>query len=167
MGVSALEGERERGVGKSMRQEVYGGRGGVEKPSKMKELFKKHHQVLQKELERKADMLLLGKKNQKHKKLLVLKELTPNVQNKYARYIKSREWLNRRAIYFTKNMKACAICGVVKVHLHHMTYDTLGKELDSHLIPLCKKHHVEYHKVYPYPSVKTTLEFVRTLTLSD
>ena len=43
-----------------------------------------------------------------------------------------------------------------------MTYANLGKEKDRDLIPLCWRHHEEYHKTYKKTNRRTTIEFIET-----
>lgn len=67
----------------------------------------------------------------------------------YQRYIHSKKWERRREAYFDAFERACHICGATtKVQLHHKTYERMGAELDSDLVPLCSMHHRELHKFH-------------------
>lgn len=64
----------------------------------------------------------------------------------YDVYIHSEEWQGVKNRYYRQYGRKCAACGSVnRVHLHHMYYGNFGKEEDADLIPLCAKHHEEYH----------------------
>ena len=85
----------------------------------------------------------------------------------YADYITSSYWLSRKSSYFaTHGGKRCAVCDKkYGVTLHHTYYNPqqFGKEPDSHLIPLCRNHHHEFHQHYPTKKDmrKESLEYVR------
>lgn len=64
----------------------------------------------------------------------------------YRLYIKSDFWTRRRADYFKKFGKQCAICGARRrISLHHIVYGKLGSEKDEHLVALCWPHHEALH----------------------
>lgn len=68
----------------------------------------------------------------------------------YREYIRSELWEQRKAWYYRQRPKECWVCGITKgIHLHHASYDRLGKERLSDLVPLCDKHHNEFHTTYP------------------
>lgn len=73
---------------------------------------------------------------------------------------RSVEWRKRRERFFIKHKKVCAACGTnLKINLHHLRYDApFGSEPDSHLIPLCQKHHLEVHKYASMVNDVYTLE---------
>jgi len=69
--------------------------------------------------------------------------------SKYHRYINSPEWRARRKTYFQKHPPICARCKTGEhIHLHHMTYDRLGEELDVDMVPLCEPCHDQVHKLH-------------------
>lgn len=67
----------------------------------------------------------------------------------YDDYIKSDEWRAVRKRYRKSKLPwKCAVCDVaVNLHLHHRTYKRLGREQLTDLVPLCKFHHEETHRV--------------------
>lgn len=66
----------------------------------------------------------------------------------YAAYLKSSTWKERRTRYFKAHERKCRRCYRKKnIHLHHGTYENLGNELDSDLIPLCARCHNYIHKI--------------------
>lgn len=69
----------------------------------------------------------------------------------YHEYMKSTAWRKRKNIYFSKHIKACAVCGKKwGTTLHHTFYDykSFGSEPDDHFTPLCGQHHKEYHEIH-------------------
>ncbi len=85
----------------------------------------------------------------------------------YERYMQGRTWTRRKQAYFSAHPKRCVICdGNVKIHLHHMTYERLGCELDEDLVALCELHHAgahEHHKIYKGSLKEATLRYVERL----
>lgn len=69
----------------------------------------------------------------------------------YRGYMKSAYWKKRKRDYFGKYGKKCAVCEKkYGVTLHHKKYTAkFGEELDEDLIPLCPKHHHEFHQHHP------------------
>ena len=41
----------------------------------------------------------------------------------------------------------CLVCENIKYELHHRSYDRIGAELLTDLVPLCRKHHNATHKL--------------------
>lgn len=66
----------------------------------------------------------------------------------YHEYINSKAWLRRRLMYYDTYGQLCAVCGIKADHLHHKSYERLGKELDDDLVPLCEFHHDDFHSIY-------------------
>lgn len=71
----------------------------------------------------------------------------------YQRYISSPQWLARKRRYFKTHPRRCRICraGVRfddQIHLHHLSYEHMGDEPDSDLMPLCQEHHAAIHKFH-------------------
>lgn len=61
----------------------------------------------------------------------------------------SAYWKKRKQTYFSKHGKKCAVCEKkYGVTLHHVKYvkGIYGKEPDENLVPLCGKHHHEFHE---------------------
>ncbi len=84
----------------------------------------------------------------------------------YDVYIHSEEWLEVKNRYYRKFGRKCAACGSVnRVHLHHMYYGNFGHEEDADLIPLCEKHHKEYHDKNGTQRnmIKRTMDFVNEI----
>lgn len=70
-------------------------------------------------------------------------------KDKYDAYIESPQWCLRRQTYFDIHPKECRGCRAKdKIHLHHHTYDRMGKELDTDLVPLCIQCHELVHCYY-------------------
>lgn len=67
----------------------------------------------------------------------------------YENYINSAAWQHVKNKYYQSHPRICAACGTAEfIHLHHMDYGSFGHEKDEHLIPLCQKHHEEYHEQF-------------------
>ena len=65
----------------------------------------------------------------------------------YKRYLRSEEWRKKREQVFNAYGKICSVCGSVNnLHVHHKTYERIGKERISDLQVLCSFHHAEIHK---------------------
>lgn len=64
----------------------------------------------------------------------------------YHAYLKSKEWqIKRQAVLMWWGYK-CALCGSKEhIEVHHNTYERVGKELFSDLIPLCDPCHTRQH----------------------
>lgn len=67
----------------------------------------------------------------------------------YRGYIASPEWAARRASYYENHERRCRSCGAKdkEIHLHHRTYERIGREDDSDLMPLCYSCHSILHFV--------------------
>lgn len=76
----------------------------------------------------------------------------------YADYINSPEWVRRRIEYFAHHNRLCRMCGKgKKIHLHHLTYERMGAELDQDLMTLCERCHSAVHefaKIHPSLSLR-------------
>ena len=71
-------------------------------------------------------------------------------QQKYAKYMRSSTWRNKREEAFAYHGRRCACCSSTKtLCVHHITYRTYnrepGQELMKELLPLCKDHHKLVH----------------------
>lgn len=72
----------------------------------------------------------------------------PLTRDEYKDYLKSDWW---KSISYRKRMEAngeCSVCNSCKVLVvHHSTYDNLGHEQEGDLIVVCKKCHMDIHRV--------------------
>ena len=81
---------------------------------------------------------------------------------KYRAYIRSDEWQQRKDAYYATHKRACAVCGRhANVILHHMHYRNVGHEPDEDLVPLCYRHHTEYHASVKVTTKRSTLRFIK------
>lgn len=66
----------------------------------------------------------------------------------YREYMNSVEWKMLRMEILRKRGRRCESCGQTKgeMHLHHLNYDHLGKELPHELLVLCRACHMNRHK---------------------
>jgi hypothetical protein len=66
----------------------------------------------------------------------------------YEEYLESPHW---RELSANVRSKPCRDCGATE-HLagHHMSYERLGHELPSDVIPLCSSCHYKFHQHYVY-----------------
>lgn len=76
----------------------------------------------------------------------------------YSQYINSPEWVRRRIEYFAHHNRICRACGKgTNIHLHHLTYERMGRELDRDLMVLCERCHAAVHD-FARHKPKLTLE---------
>ena len=76
------------------------------------------------------------------------------VRNKaeYQAYLKSKHWQDIRHKVFQEYGYRCDQCGSSKnLHIHHITYEHLGEEKISDLVPLCEDCHKRLHN--PFDSI--------------
>jgi 5-methylcytosine-specific restriction endonuclease McrA len=60
----------------------------------------------------------------------------------YTAYMQSAAWQRRRLRAMERAGWHCALCGATSLlHVHHRTYDRLGRELDGDLEVLCERCH--------------------------
>lgn len=82
----------------------------------------------------------------------------------YQQYICSKKWETRRDCYWRTHQKVCRNCGSTSdVQLHHLSYERLGSELDTDLMPLCQMCHSAVHQFHDMRGgslVIATLAFV-------
>ncbi|MCK9327351.1 MAG: HNH endonuclease [Bacteroidales bacterium] len=67
----------------------------------------------------------------------------------YAKYLQSRHWQAFRLKALKHYGKKCHLCGIKEVpyfHVHHLTYERLGKEKLSDVVVLCEECHNEVHR---------------------
>lgn len=78
----------------------------------------------------------------------MIKCLDGTIYKEYNDYIKSIHWQNKKLEYFRFHDKRCMECGNHKsIQLHHLTYEHIGNERLSELIPLCEMCHKSIHAV--------------------
>jgi 5-methylcytosine-specific restriction endonuclease McrA len=66
----------------------------------------------------------------------------------YNDYLLSPEWKSKREKVLVFWGHRCALCNSpIRVEVHHRTYDRMGQELMTDLIPLCDKCH-ERHSIF-------------------
>jgi hypothetical protein len=67
-----------------------------------------------------------------------------------ASYLASEWWAEVRARFNAdpNTPHACAVCGTPRYQLHHRTYERLGAERLSDLLPLCSTHHEALHRAW-------------------
>lgn len=71
----------------------------------------------------------------------------PFVRPAYEEYMKSKRWWSRKQQLFKVREKKCELCGsVTEIHVHHLTYDRLGRERDKDLQILCADCHATEHE---------------------
>lgn len=64
----------------------------------------------------------------------------------YKDYLKSPHWKRVLRILCTSSLyQRCLACDRGKYEIHHISYERLGSERWSDLIPLCRECHQEYH----------------------
>lgn len=91
------------------------------------------------------------------------------IRLKYAVYIKSPLWMQRRSKYWEKHERECAACHArTGVQLHHASYESLGNERDEHLIALCALHHKDFHQNFgvDFKMVRRTRRYVKKVRKS-
>lgn len=64
----------------------------------------------------------------------------------YRDYLKSHHWISFRAQYYLHHDRKCK-CGAKSSDLHHLTYKTLGKEVFSDVVTLCRFCHDKEHGI--------------------
>ncbi len=63
------------------------------------------------------------------------------------KYLGTMHWRKFVARYRASDRpQACFACGQENVVLHHRTYERLGRERLSDVVPLCNSHHMELHR---------------------
>ena len=71
-------------------------------------------------------------------------------QKEYAKYLKSKHWLELRDKILERDNYKCILCGNKDVQVHHKTYDRIGEESFNDLITLCGNCHLTYHSTKYY-----------------
>lgn len=62
-------------------------------------------------------------------------------------YKESRAWARKRRVYFLRYGGCCVVCGALADHLHHRSYERLGRERISDLVALCSSCHETAHRL--------------------
>lgn len=70
----------------------------------------------------------------------------PVPEQPYLEYLKSTHWLTFKLSYFGSHERKCAGCDSRRVDLHHRTYERLGREQESDVVPVCRFHHAGCHE---------------------
>lgn len=108
-----------------------------------------------------------GPRKPKPKPVTVVVRQSPLEPAEYATYMRSSHWARRKAAYFQTHDRSCVVCGIEdRIHLHHLTYERLGCELDDDLRPLCEKHHAaahEHHRLFGGTLQEATLRFIERM----
>lgn len=63
----------------------------------------------------------------------------------YGAYLRSAHWKRTRAEYRASDLPQDCVCGDLETHLHHLTYERIGAERLSDLVPLCPSCHSLVH----------------------
>jgi len=63
----------------------------------------------------------------------------------YGDYLRSAHWRRLRAEYRASDLPQSCICGEWETQLHHITYERVGRERLSDLVPLCPSCHNLVH----------------------
>jgi len=68
----------------------------------------------------------------------------------YRAYLKSKKWEQKRLQVFKHYGKRCYACLTYKgpIQVHHLSYDKVGHEPITDLMPLCKDCHKEVTRIY-------------------
>ena len=69
-----------------------------------------------------------------------------NNDSEYARYLLSPYWQGFRMCVMVFALGECARCGDVADDVHHLHYQTLGRERLCDVEPLCKACHSQEHR---------------------
>ena len=73
-------------------------------------------------------------------------------KEEYKQYLNSPHWQKIRQAVFKEYGHRCDHCGSSKnLHIHHITYEHLGEEEISDLVPLCEDCHKRLHN--PFDSI--------------
>ena len=86
--------------------------------------------------------------------------------DKYQTYMRSTAWQRRRQAFIRTTRGTCFCGSINNLHVHHVTYERLGSELDSDLRLVCNMHHDMIHRYHKNSLKNLTLqeatdEFIR------
>lgn len=67
----------------------------------------------------------------------------------YEDYLRTKHWKNIKNEYSKRYERECVCCGEREgnLHLHHLTYERIGNEEMEDLVYLCKKCHMNLHRI--------------------
>ncbi len=83
----------------------------------------------------------------------------------YREYLRSERWYETRTKYWKSALpQKCVVCYDPNVELHHRTYQRLGRERLTDLLPLCSEHHNALHS-QPVPLWNGHHALIRVLKL--
>lgn len=70
----------------------------------------------------------------------------------YSEYLRTPEWRHKRKGALHRALYRCQLCNISGntevLQVHHRSYETLGRELPSDLVVLCKPCHARHHRVF-------------------
>ena len=70
----------------------------------------------------------------------------------YKKYLRTPHWRATAKKALKRAGNKCQVCGsTYRLHVHHNTYENLGKERARDLCVLCKRCHELFHGVIPKP----------------
>lgn len=79
--------------------------------------------------------------------VLMDKAERPEILN-YHEYLRSDSWRRVRERKLREAGRVCSLCpSVSNLHVHHRTYERLGKERLDDLVVLCRRCHSRHHSV--------------------
>lgn len=78
----------------------------------------------------------------------------------YEKYLKTKHWQNTRKRKLYQARYRCQLCNAqdAKLHVHHRTYERLGKEWLIDLTVLCDECHQLFHKYRRLECQNTSLK---------
>ena len=68
----------------------------------------------------------------------------------YTEYRDSDAWQTKRDHVLERDKHKCVVCSDHAQHIHHRTYDNIGKEPLSDLVSLCRECHHKVHEDNPF-----------------
>jgi 5-methylcytosine-specific restriction endonuclease McrA len=76
-------------------------------------------------------------------------------RERYKIYLSSKCWRGFRKKIMERANGLCEKCFLVPpVHVHHLTYERIGRERKSDLMALCKECHYSFHKKWNWRQFK-------------
>lgn len=88
---------------------------------------------------------------------------TGEVVYNYKDYLQTKHWQNKRSQFKKEFNYECVMCGSTKngLHIHHMTYQNIGKEKLDDLCYLCSDCHTKLHNEIDKLTESKVLKFFR------
>ena len=66
----------------------------------------------------------------------------------YKEYLESETWANFKGRYRDSGLPMkCLVCDSARIQLHHTTYFRIGQERLTDVIPVCRRHHKDLHRI--------------------